>query len=76
MAFSLAVARAGNNIAAKIAMMAMTTRSSINVKALRIGRIRGDAFISKLIYGISLVLKRLPQLPKLRQPHSPTLFQG
>ena len=31
----LAELKAGNSIAAKIAMMAMTTRSSIKVKALR-----------------------------------------
>src|SRR5579871_4450192 len=31
--FSLALARAGKSIAARIAMMAMTTRSSIRVKA-------------------------------------------
>jgi ABC-type iron transport system FetAB permease component len=34
-AFVLARASAGNNIAATIAMMAITTNNSINVKALR-----------------------------------------
>jgi hypothetical protein len=33
MAHSLALARAGNNIAVKMAMMAMTTKSSIKVEA-------------------------------------------
>jgi hypothetical protein len=33
-AFSLALARAGKRSAARIAMMAMTTSNSINVKAL------------------------------------------
>src|SRR6185369_11064174 len=37
-AFSLALARAGNNIAARMAMMAMTTSNSINVKARRAAR--------------------------------------
>ena len=32
-AFARALARAGSNMAARIAMMAMTTSSSINVKA-------------------------------------------
>jgi len=35
LAFSLAEARAGNSNAARIAMMAMTTSSSIRVKAHR-----------------------------------------
>ena len=44
---SLAVARVGNSMLANIAMMAMTTRSSISVKALEEfgfdnGRIRGN----------------------------------
>jgi hypothetical protein len=34
LAFSLARLKAGNNIAARIAMIAMTTSSSINVKAV------------------------------------------
>ena len=34
--FSLALAKAGNSSAARIAMMAMTTRSSISVKARRV----------------------------------------
>src|SRR5215471_9152874 len=34
-AFALALANAGNNIAARMAMMAMTTSSSINVKPPR-----------------------------------------
>ena len=33
-ALAFAAAKAGNNSAAKIAMIAMTTKSSINVKAL------------------------------------------
>ena len=33
LAFSLAELNAGNNMAAKIAMMAMTTNNSISVKA-------------------------------------------
>jgi hypothetical protein len=33
LAFSLALARAGNNIAASMAIIAMTTKSSIKVKA-------------------------------------------
>src|SRR5258707_8647668 len=36
-AFCLALARAGNNIAAKMAMMAITTSSSIKVKPLACG---------------------------------------
>jgi hypothetical protein len=35
LAFSLALANAGSSIAAKMAMMAITTSSSINVKADR-----------------------------------------
>ena len=37
-ALDFALANAGNNIAAKMAMMAMTTRSSISVKADFCGR--------------------------------------
>src|SRR5690348_3535597 len=36
--FSFAFASAGNNIAARIAMIAITTSNSINVKPLRQGR--------------------------------------
>jgi hypothetical protein len=36
LAFDFALARAGNNMAAKMAMMAITTRSSINVNAARV----------------------------------------
>jgi hypothetical protein len=39
-AFRLALASAGSNIAARMAMMAMTTRSSINVKPA------GDGFVN------------------------------
>src|SRR5439155_26729627 len=39
-AFSFVVARAGKSIAARMAMMAMTTKSSIRVKAL----LRAEAF--------------------------------
>ncbi len=35
LAFSLALAKAGSKIAARMAMMAMTTSNSINVNALR-----------------------------------------
>src|SRR5260370_7058392 len=50
LACSLALARAGNSIAARMAMMAITTSSSINVNALRwpgLGPIAGgsDALI-------------------------------
>src|SRR5207244_7495806 len=38
LARSLAPDKAGNNMAARIAIMAMTTRSSINVNASRFGR--------------------------------------
>ena len=37
MALSLTLARAGNNSAARMAMMAMTTNSSIKVKARTAG---------------------------------------
>src|SRR5580704_4952460 len=40
-AFSLACASTGNNIAARIAMMAMTTSNSMRVKARRSGPERG-----------------------------------
>jgi hypothetical protein len=36
--FSFALLKAGSNIAARMAMMAITTRSSINVKPLRVTR--------------------------------------
>src|SRR5262245_17899747 len=44
-AFVFALARAGKSMPAKMAMMAMTTRSSIKVNAARNGRRNGCEFI-------------------------------
>src|ERR1051325_5527053 len=51
LALALAFASAGNNIAARIAMMAMTTNNSINVKAARLPA-PADLFISIFNFGV------------------------
>ncbi len=48
-AFSRALARAGRSIAARMAMIAITTRSSINVKASRNRRHIAFRILSRLL---------------------------
>src|SRR6266850_294944 len=59
-AFSLAALRAGNNIAARMAMMAMTTRSSINVKpiscAASLDRTFGEISDSMLLHSFLIIV--------------------
>src|ERR1700722_11268149 len=52
MARSLALARAGRSMAARMAMMAMTTRSSIRVKAVLLapGALAGITFAALLVF--------------------------
>src|SRR6516164_4769639 len=49
LAFSLAADNAGNSIAARIAMMAMTTNSSISVKAAVRAPRRSDKFLCEVL---------------------------
>jgi hypothetical protein len=73
--FSLAAARAGSSNAAKMAMMAITTSSSISVNALNSLRITpSPAFFN--LRNITVSPEKVLELPTVRPPPSNHLLSG
>src|SRR6266404_4571817 len=70
LALARALFRAGNNIAARIPMIAMTTNNSIKVNAFAIPILPCDLTMPLLLYSVYLVWPSFSQLPDYPSGHT------